>query len=320
MNPVIDSSSSVKLHKVKTKSKIWKEMIRDRYLYLLLLPVIAYYLLFKYGPMYGILMAFKEFRVVDGIWGSPWVGFKYFERLFNSPDFFAILKNTILLNVYGLVLGFPVPVLLAILINEIRSVRYKKVIQSSLYVPHFISWIVLGGIFIGLLSPSSGIINIILVKVFHIKPIYFMASTFWWPVMYVISGIWQSAGWGTIIYLAAISGIDAELFEAAQIDGANKFKQIWHITLPAIRGTVAIMLILRMGYMLDVGFEQIFILQNPAVRSVADVISTYVYRNGVQNGLFSLTTAVGLFQSVVGLILVVTANKIVKSFGEGGLW
>lgn len=301
-------------------TSIIKALRRDRYLYLFLLPIMTYYLIFKYGPMYGVIISFKNFRFADGIWGSAWVGVRHFDRLLHSPDFLIILKNTLLLNIYSVVFAFPVPIILAILLNEVRSVGFKRITQSLLYLPHFISWVVLGGIFIALLSPSTGVVNLILKNIFHIQPVYFLADTKWWPVMFIISGIWHDAGWGTIIFLAAITGIDVEQYEAAKIDGASKLRQIWHITLPGIRSTIAIMLILRMGSMMDVGFEHIYVLQNSAVRGVADVISTYVYRVGIQGVQYSYTAALGLFQSVISLILVVSSNKIIKSMGESGLW
>ncbi|CAG7656925.1 ABC transporter permease [Paenibacillus allorhizosphaerae] len=297
----------------------WKYIKRDKYLYLLLLPILAYYLIFKYAPMFGEIIAFKNYRFADGIWGSKWVGLRHFERLFTSPDFFTVLKNTLLLNVYSIVFAFPVPIVLAILLNEVRIEWYKRTIQNLLYIPHFISWVVLGGIVVALLSPSTGIVNTA-IKLLGPEPIYFMASNFWWPIVFILSGIWQSAGWGTILYLAAMAGIDPQLYEAAKIDGAGKLRRIWHVTLPGIRSTIAILLILRVGQMMDVGFEHVFILQNKAVHEVSNVISTYVYNVGLVGTQYSYTTALGLFQSVIGLILVVAVNKIVKALGENGLW
>jgi len=296
-----------------------RDLYRDRWLYIFLIIPVVYYVVFKYVPMYGAVIAFKDYKLAKGIFGSSWVGLRQFERLFKTPDFFKILRNTLLLNVYSLVFGFPVPIILAILLNEVKSPLFKRANQSILYLPHFISWVVLAGIFIQMLSPSTGIVNIIL-KAVGIKPIYFMASNFWWVVMFIISGIWQGAGWGSIIYLAAISAIDPELYEAARIDGAGKGSQIWHITLPGIKDTIAIMLILRMGSMMDIGFEHIYNLQNSAVYDVADVISTYVYRVGIQGAQFSYTTAIGLFQSVIALILVFSTNRITRAMGENSLW
>ncbi|WP_169088138.1 ABC transporter permease [Paenibacillus sp. PL91] len=285
----------------------------------MLLPVILFYVLFKYAPMAGEIIAFKNYRFIDGIWGSEWVGFQHFQMLFASLDFWRILRNTLLLNIYSLVFGFPVPILLALLLNEVRREWYKRTVQNLLYLPHFISWVVLGGIVIAILSPSTGVVNLIL-KQFGIEPVYFMADSTWWPVVYTVSGIWRDAGWGTILYLAAMASIDPQLYEAAKIDGTNKLRQIWHITLPGIRSTIAILLILRMGHMMDVGLEQTLVLQNQSVLDVADVISTYVYRVGLQNMNYSYTTALGLFQSLIGFILVVAVNGLIRRFGERGLW
>jgi putative aldouronate transport system permease protein len=269
--------------------------------------------------MYGATIAFKDYRIGLGFWGSKWTGFRNFERLFNSSGFYTIFRNTLLLNLYSLLFGFPVPIIIALLLNEIQSTFYKRAIQNILYLPHFISWVVLGGIFVQILSPSTGVVNLIL-KALGITPVYFMISNFWWPIMFVVSGIWQSAGWGSIIYLAAISGIDPQLYEAARIDGAGKLSQVWHITLPGIKSTIAIMLILRLGGMMDIGFEHIYNMMNSAVYSVADVISTYVYRTGILGNQYSYTTAIGLFQSVISLLLVVTANTITRKIGENSLW
>ncbi|MGN7763494.1 ABC transporter permease [Paenibacillus sp. 22594] len=292
---------------------------RDRYLYLFLIPAMSYFFLFKFVTLYGELIAFKDFRLLDGVWGSPWVGLKHFRALFQSADFWQVLRNTLLLNLYNLVFAFPAPILLALLLNELRVNWFKRTVQNLLYLPFFISWVVLAGIIVSLLSPSTGVVNAAL-QAMGVDPVYFMTSTFWWPVVFIMSTIWQSAGWGTIIYMAAISSIDPGLYEAAKIDGATKMRQIWHITLPGIRGTIGVLLVLQMGKMMDVGFEHIFNLQNAAVFSVSDVISTFVYRTGLQNAQYSLATAVGLFQALIGLILVLTVNKIVKKLGEGGLW
>ena len=310
---------TVDLLKPKNRAFLLKSLRRDRWLYIFLIIPIAFYVVFKYVPMYGAIIAFKDFKIGLGIFGSQWVGFAHFRQLFRNVDFFNIIKNTLLLNIYALVFGFPVPIILAILLNEVRSGLYKRINQSILYLPHFISWVVLAGIFIQMLSPSTGVVNLIL-KAVGITPIYFMASSFWWPIMFVVSGIWQGAGWGSIIFLAAVSAIDPELYEAARIDGAGKLQQIWHITLPGIKATIAIMLILRMGSMMDVGFEHIYNLQNAAVYDVSDVISTYVYRVGIRGAQYSYTTAIGLFQSVISLILVVSTNKITRMLGENSLW
>ncbi|WP_372632358.1 ABC transporter permease [Cohnella sp.] len=298
---------------------LWKQISRNRFLYALLIPVAIYLILFKYAPMAGEIIAFKNYRLSEGIWGSSWVGFEQFEKLFASRDFYVVLRNTLLLNLYHLVFAFPVPIVLAILLNEVRAEWYKRTLQNLLYIPHFISWVVLGSIVIALLSPSTGVVNTVL-KAFGMEPIYFMADKFWWPVSFIVSGIWKEAGFGTILYLAAMSAIDPTLYEAAKIDGASKRRQIWHVTLPGIRSTIAILLILQVGKMMDVGFEQVYTLRNDAVTSVAEVISTFVYTRGLVSLQYSYTTALGLFQSLIALILIVSVNRIIKAMGERGLW
>ncbi|WP_135549631.1 ABC transporter permease [Paenibacillus cymbidii] len=302
------------------RSLLWKQMKRDRYLYLFLLPVIVYYLLFRYAPMIGQIIAFKNFTISGGIFGSEWAGLAHFRELFDKETFWQVLRNTLFLNVFSLAVGFPVPIILAIMLNEVRLSFYRRVIQSIVYIPHFISWVILSGMVAAVLSPSTGIVNFLLHRVFGIEPIYFLISTFWWPIAFVLSGIWQGAGWGTILYLAAMANIDPQLYEAARMDGAGKLRQIWHITLPGIRSIIAIILILSMGSMMDVGFEHIYALQNDMVVDVAEVISTYVYKQGIRSMDYSFTTALGLFQSAVGFVLIVSVNKIVKAMGERGIW
>ncbi|MFD0714365.1 ABC transporter permease [Paenibacillus sp. GCM10027626] len=296
-----------------------KHLSQNRFLYLLLVPVAIYLLLFKYAPIGGEIIAFKNYRLADGILGSPWVGLEQFEKLFASKEFYVVLKNTLLLNLYHLLFAFPAPIILALLLNEVRVEWYKRTLQNLLYIPHFISWVVLGSIIIALLSPSTGIVNYVL-QAFGFEPIYFMADKFWWPVSFIGSAIWKEAGFGTILYLAAMAAIDPTLYEAAKIDGANKLRQIWHVTLPGIRSTIAILLILQVGKMMDVGFEQVYALRNPAVTGVAEVISTYVYTRGLVNLQYSYTTALGLFQSLIALILIISVNRIIKKLGERGLW
>ena len=302
------------------KRPLIKDIRRDKWLYIFLTPIMIYFIIFKYLPMLGTIMAFQNFKFSTGFFESEWVGLEHFHRLFSGKNFYLILRNTLLLNAGSVLFGFPVPIILAIFLNEVKSKTFKKVTQSIMYLPHFMSWVVLGGILIGLLSPSSGIVNHILKNVFGIQPIYFMGSRFWWPITFIISGIWQGAGWGTIIYLAAITGIDPQLYEAARIDGAGKLKQIRYVTLPCLKSTIVVMLILRMGSMMDVGFEQVYVMMNPAVRDVSEVISTYVYRVGIEGAQYSYTTAIGLFQSAVSCILVYTTNRISKKVNGEGLW
>jgi putative aldouronate transport system permease protein len=243
-NTALQGSSLTPKQRKKVWAQIGRRLVRDRNLYMMLLPVIGFYLLFKLAPLGGEIIAFKNYRFADGLWGSDWVGLKHFKSLFASKEFYIVLKNTLLLNVYSLIFGFPAPIILALLLNEVRVEWYKRLVQNLLYLPHFISWVVLGGILITILSPARGVINSILVKGLGIEPIYFLGDTFWWPVTFVLSGIWREAGWGTILYLAAMANVDPQLYEAAKIDGANKLRQTWHITLPGIRSTVAILLIL----------------------------------------------------------------------------
>ncbi|WP_256975900.1 sugar ABC transporter permease [Paenibacillus sp. MY03] len=317
---VVETVAGGRVPSSKKRNRLLYYLGRDRYLYLFLLPALVFYLVFKYSPLYGELIAFKDFQIMKGIWNSPWVGLKHFNDLLSSQDFWQVFRNTMLLNVYKLVFVFPAPIILALMLNEVRFNGFKRLIQNLLYLPHFISWVVLGGVIVAVLSPSTGIINTLLEKGFGIEPVYFMAHSGWWPVVFTFSSIWQSAGWGTILYLAAMATIDPQLYEAAKIDGASKLRQIWHVTLPGIRPTIAILLILQMGQITDVGFEQVYNLQNEAVFGVSDVISTYVYRMGLQAAQYSYSTAVGLFQGVIALILMFVVNKITKAMGENGLW
>jgi putative aldouronate transport system permease protein len=269
--------------------------------------------------MAGIVVAFKNHNIFTGIWESPWAGLKYFEQMINLPVFYNIVRNTLSLNIMGIVFGFPAPIILALLLNELRQNKVKKLYQSLLYLPHFMSWIILAGIISNLLSPQYGFINHI-IKLFGGQPIFFMASSTWWVVIYIISGIWQSAGWGTIIYIAALTGIDQSLYEAAKIDGAGKWKQAIHITLPCLIPTVIIMFILRMGQVVSIGFEQPMAMYNPLVSNVAEVMSTFIYSAGVEQAKYSLTTAIGLFQSVINLFMVLFTNWLSKRLGGDGLY
>lgn len=299
--------------------RLWKDIKAAKYLYMLIIPIMIYILIFRYGPMYGVVIAFKDYRIGDGIWGSAWVGLKHFIRLFKSYEFYQILRNSLLLNVYSVVFQFPVPIVLALMLNEVKNRYFKRTVQSILYLPHFLSWVILGGIVIQMVSPSTGIVNTI-IKAFGREPIYFMSSKIWWVIIYIVSGIWKEAGWGSIIYLAAISNVDPELYEAAYIDGANKWRQTWHITLPAIKPTIVILLIMRMGSMISVGFDQIYVLSNDYVREVSEVFATYTYRMGIQNVQYSYTSAIGLFQSVVNFIMLLGTNFLAHRMGEQGIW
>ncbi|WP_420909465.1 ABC transporter permease [Bacillus infantis] len=305
----------------KTRPKIKGKNAFLKYwdLYLLMVPGILFFIIYKYVPMWGIVIAFQDYSIFTGVLESKWVGFKHFERMFEAEEFYRIFKNTLLISLYKLFWGFPAPIIVALMLNELRNMMYKRTIQTVIYMPHFLSWVIVGGIMMNLLGPSTGIVNSF-VEFLGFEPIYFLADDSWFRSVLVASDLWKSVGWGTILYLAALAGIDPQLYEAATVDGANKWQQTWHITLPSLLPTIVILLILQMGNILEVGFEQVFILLNPLVYNVGDVFETYVYRVGVTQGQFSYTTAVGLFKSVIALILVVAANKFAKKLGQNGLW
>jgi putative aldouronate transport system permease protein len=314
----VDVSSGV-VKPMKPEAKRFRSIRSYWDLYLIMLPGILYFLIYKYLPMWGVVIAFQNYSVFSGIWGSEWVGWLHFKTMFMSDDFYKIFRNTLLISIYKLVWGFPGPIILAIMLNEIRHMMYKRSIQTLVYLPHFLSWVILGGIMINVLSPSSGMVNK-LIEMLGFEPIFFLVSEDWFRTVIVASDIWKEVGWGAIIYLAAIAGIDPQLYEAAIMDGAGKWKQIVHITIPSMMSVIVILFLLRLGHVLDVGFEQIFVLYNSLVYDVADVIETYVYRTGIQQAKFSFTTAVGLFKAVIGLVLVALANKGAKKLGQEGIW
>ncbi|MDF2651195.1 MAG: sugar transporter permease [Paenibacillus sp.] len=302
---------------------VWRTIVnnlaRDRFFYMLLIPFVVWYLIFAYKPMYGLQIAFKDFSVFKGIAASPWVGFEHFISFFQGPYFARTIKNTLLISLYSMVWGFPAPIILALLLNELRNVMFKKTVQTLTYLPHFISVVVVAGIVTNFLAPSNGLLNILLDKM-GLEKIYFLTVPEYFRTIFVSMNIWKEVGFGAILYIAALSGINPELYEAAVIDGANKWRQIWHVTLPGILPTIMIMLILRIGHILDVGYEAIILLYQPATYETADVISTYMYRAGIKEGEYDLTTAVGLFNSLIGLLLVIIANRLSRKFTESGLW
>ncbi|WP_223869381.1 ABC transporter permease [Paenibacillus sabuli] len=298
----------------------WRALRRDQALYWLMLPGILFYIVFKYVPMYGVLISFQNYSIGKGIWGSEWVGFKHFIDFFTrTPDAWQLIRNTLLLNVYELLFAFPAPILLALLLNELRVVLFRRFIQTVSYLPHFLSTVVIVGMVVNFLSPSSGIVNHVLVML-GIEPIMFMAEPGWFRTIYVASEIWQTLGWGTILYLAAIAGVDPTLYEAARMDGANRFQQIRHITFVGMLPVVIILLVLNLGKMMEIGYQKIILLYNPTLYDTADVINTFVYRRGLINADFSFAAAVGLFQAVIGFVLVVAANKLARKTAHGSLW
>jgi putative aldouronate transport system permease protein len=292
---------------------------KDFLLYVLLVLPIVYFLLFKYVPMYGITIAFKNYNMFKGVFRSPWAGFAAFREIFAMREFYRAIKNTLVLNGLDLLVGFPAPIVLALLLNELRSPRYKRVSQTILYLPHFLSWVVIGGIVYQVFAPSYGIVSSVF-RAVGLKPLPFLTSAPYWVATYVGVGVWQNIGWGSIIYLAAISGINPELYEAADMDGAGRLRKMGSITLPGIKATVVILLVLNVGRIANIGFDRPYVLGNQLVMESQDVISTFVYRVGIQSIRFTIATAVGLFQSVVGLAFLLSANLIARTTGETGLW
>ncbi|RAV21067.1 ABC transporter permease [Paenibacillus contaminans] len=289
-------------------------------LYLLISPAIISLFIFNYIPMYGVIISFQDYSVYKGFFGSDWVGFKHFEYFLNDPKFWSVMGNTILLNFYDLVFGFTAPIIFALLANEIYHKYAKKIFQTISYLPHFLSWVVVAGVFYQMLSPTSGLFNLMLTKVFGMEPIYFMAEQGMFRSIVVIADIWKNVGWSAILYFAVIAGIDTHLYEAAWMDGANRFRQAIYITLPGMMPMIVLLLLMKLATIFGIGFERIFLFQNPLVYDVSEVISTYVYRIGLEKAQYSLTTAIGLMQSVLGFLLLVGSNKLSKKTVGLGLY
>lgn len=287
-------------------------------LYVMMLAPLTFFIVFKYFPMAGVVVAFKDYNMFIGVWASDWVGLDVFREIFALPQFYRAVRNTLMLNLLAL-LTFPVPIILAIMLNELRIRWFKRVSQTLLYLPHFISWVIVGGMAIRLLSTNTGSVNRLITDLGG-QPIPFLEEPVHWIVTYIGSGVWHYAGWGTILYLAALTGVNRELYEAADVDGASRLRKIWHITLPGIKPTIIVLFIIQIGHMADIGFEQPYALQNGYVMEVAEVISTYVYKVGIQSARFAVATAVGLFQSVVGLILLLTAELISRKVTDQGIF
>ncbi|MEC1262454.1 sugar ABC transporter permease [Bacillus swezeyi] len=306
---------------VKTERKTnWLTAVRrDKWLYLLLVPGVLYFLIFKYWPMWGVLIAFKDYSPYLGFWQSDWVGFEYFKDFFMNPDFFRLLYNTLMLAALDLIFAFPAPLIVALLLNELRHAIYKRCIQTFIYVPHFVSWTIVVSMTFVFFTVDTGVINKMLQNITG-GEISFLSDPEWFRPMIVLQSIWKETGWGTILFLAALAAVDQEQYEAAVMDGAGRFRRMWHITLPAIRSTIVVLLILRIGSFLNIGFEQIFLMTNSLNRSVAEIFDTYVYIVGITQGAYSYSTAVGLFKSVVGIILIFGANYIAKKFDQDGLF
>jgi putative aldouronate transport system permease protein len=304
---------------VKLRNTLLAKLSRDKYLLLLCIPGLLYFLIFKYLPMWGVLLAFKNYQPFIGFFQSEWVGFDNFKQFFQDPIFFNLLRNTLLLGLYDMIFFFPAPIILALLLNEIRLSFYKRFIQTIIYVPHFISMVILASISYLLLTTEGGAVNDMIWGLTG-QRFDFLTSENWFRPLIIGQSLWKEVGWGTIIFLAALAGVDQEQYEAAIVDGANRLRQVWHITLPAIRGTIIVLLILRMGNFLDRGFEQILLMSNALNRPVAEVFDTYVYTLGITQGAFSYSTSVGLFKAIIGIILVFTSNYLAKRAGHSGIF
>lgn len=310
-----------------TRTKKKKNRILDSFysyrkhfpLVVMFLPAIIYFFVFKYIPIYGITLAFKDYNISKGIMGSEWVGLEHFTKLLRSSTFTRSVRNTIIISFGKILFGFPAPIILALFLNEVKNLRFKKVVQTISYMPHFLSWVILAGIFHQFFSPSNGVINNIL-GMLGIEPIYFMASNEWFRTVLVATSVWQGVGWGTVVYIAAIAGINPEYYEAAECDGASRFQKMFKITLPLLAPTIAVLFILRVGSVLDAGFDQVFNLYSKVVFETGDIIDTYVYRLGLGNMKYDQATAVGLFKNAIGFVLVVITNFVSKKLSGSGIW
>lgn len=299
--------------------RIGEHLKREWQLYLMLLPTIVWLLLFLYKPMYGLQVAFKDYSVFKGVAASPWVGFEHFETLFSSDQFLRALRNTVIISIYTLLIGFPVPILLALMFNEILNKTFRKTAQTIVYLPHFISSVIIAGIVITAFSPSAGVVNTVLGWL-GIEPIYFLTRPEWFRPIFVGTGIWQEAGFQSIVYLAAIAGVSPTLYESAVIDGASRWQMMWKVTIPSILPTIIIMLIIRIGNILEVSFEMVLLLYLPATYETADVVNTFIYRRGIQGGQYDFAAAAGLFNAVVAFVLVMSANALSRRYSRTSLW
>jgi putative aldouronate transport system permease protein len=296
----------------------WKMILDSKYLYLMFMLPFVYFLVFKYGPMFGLLIAFQDYNVFEGIWGSEWVGLIHFEEFIYDPYFWKIVYNTIVINVYMLIFYFPLPIVLALLLNEVKHAIFKRFVQSVSYLPHFLSTVVICGIVVNFLA-TDGLVNKLFAYMGR-EPVQYLMLADWFRTIYISSEIWQRIGWGSIIFLAALTGVDPHLYEAAKLDGANRLKQTWHITIPGIAPVISILFLLTLGEIMTIGFEKILLLYTGPTYETADVISTYVYRRGLLGADFSYGTAVGLFQSIIALVLIALANKTARKIGATSLW
>lgn len=315
-----DALLDVNKEKEKTKwSEIKKKLYKSRQLYVFVIPALVVVAVFSYGPMYGVIIAFKDYIPSLGIFGSPWVGFKHFQRFFDSYYFWDLIKNTLGISIYSLVVGFPLPIILALALNELKDGKFKKFTQTVTYAPNFISVVVVCGMLIAFLTPSTGIINHLLFFL-GFERISFMTDPRWFKTIYVLSGVWQGTGWGSVIYLVALSGVDTQLHEAATVDGATRWQRIWYINLPTIIPTMVILLIMNVGSLMSLGYEKILLMQNALNMDSSNVIATFVYKQGLLDAQYSYASAVGLFNAAINAFLLITVNKISRKVSETSLW
>ncbi|UKS28605.1 ABC transporter permease subunit [Paenibacillus sp. HWE-109] len=312
----ISGDSTVKKRIIPT---IWKTFLRYKWLYLLMVPGIAYYIVYHYVPMFGLVIAFKKYNLLKGMWGSEWVGFDNFRTIFSSPEFPSLMRNTILISVYRILFNMLPDVMLALILNEIRAPWFKRVVQTITYGPHFLSWIIVYGLVFSFFAPGAGLVTTFF-RDMGWGDLDVLANSDYFRSLLVTSDIWKSTGFGAIIYLAALSSINHELYEAAVVDGAGRWRQLWHITLPGIREVFILLLILRIGHIMDAGFEQVYIFLNARVYDVGDILDTWIFRRGIEQMEFSVPAAMGVFKSVIGLVLVIGANKLAKKVGGSGIW
>ncbi|MHB0860081.1 ABC transporter permease [Paenibacillus sp. SEL3] len=312
-------ASNMKMKKNKRTTESLLRMQKHKLLYLMVLPGLVYFIIFKYFPMGGLVIAFQDYQAFQGITGSPWVGMKHFIRLFTEPTFFMLLRNTLVLFALNIVIFFPLPIILALMLNEVRKMFFKNIIQTIIYIPHFMSWVIIVSISYVFLTVDGGVLNEMIAALGGEK-ISFLTSPQWLRTVYIGQVIWKELGWSTIIYLSAITVVDTQLYEAAEMDGAGRLRKTWHVTLPAIRPVIITLLILKIGSTLDLGFEHMYLLLNSLNREVAEIFDTYIYTAGLKNGQLSFSTTVGLFKGVVGLILIMGSNRLAKKFGEDGVY
>ncbi|KAF6636441.1 sugar ABC transporter permease [Paenibacillus sp. EKM208P] len=310
---------NMKMKKNKRTTESLLRMQKHKLLYLMVLPGLVYFIIFKYFPMGGLVIAFQDYQAFQGITGSPWVGMKHFIRLFTEPTFFMLLRNTLVLFALNIVIFFPLPIILALMLNEVRKMFFKNIIQTIIYIPHFMSWVIIVSISYVFLTVDGGVLNEMIAALGGEK-ISFLTSPQWLRIVYIGQVIWKELGWSTIIYLSAITVVDTQLYEAAEMDGAGRLRKTWHVTLPAIRPVIITLLILKIGSTLDLGFEHMYLLLNSLNREVAEIFDTYIYTAGLKNGQLSFSTTVGLFKGVVGLILIMGSNRLAKKFGEDGVY